>query len=639
MKLIIYITKYHWNAIPGEKYELECDGNGTEKDPVVIKPSDELPKSFKIIKNKLFILIKGCNDYSFDILDSENITIDDCEVKSSLIHNCKDLIVQNFTVNKKLKIHYCNNIKIEGCRIKKLELGKSNHNKIVNNQINNIRTIESEDNVLEANEISPNYSEQLKKDRFVPVIFGIITLLFIILVIIQPSFKIEGLEIIESKMILFFLGFVSQMLFFCFDVFKIGASSSGAICVGLLGAVTIVTYTFGLFEVFLLKVNFVTLVASNILLFEILKIITSIINKDNVLTYRIWLGGEGISSLVLSILVLVFSKGNDLIIVMLISICLLLAVISNILYSILWKTEEGIKGTIEEMKKVKEGIRLVNDRLDAENEKEISKETDELKDGSSLKVENKIEKETAELREIQEELKEKVKGGRKEALLDEKHRIVIGILVLIVVLSLFIPYSIQLQANSNLLLFQLLVLFIGFFFLTFLIFFEGNQIFISKFKKISESKMSIILTVSVFVPFGLSLFGLFLIVALNEIDSTLLLLMTSIITITLMPSLGIVRIIHALNIDRSALRFRKWRIKEGIIILFFTIGFLIMLFIYIIIAIYFILVSLIFSLVSDISYNLLWEREMKDKSQKKEDYASKFNSWTKRLAKSLRSRE
>lgn len=207
-------------------------------------------------------------------------------------------------------------------------------------------------------------NNQLKNYRFIPIIFGVVSFLFLFLVIVHPLFSINYFEGIVGKMLLFTFGFITQVIFYCFDGLKIGTSSFGVMLIELIGVAIIIFYVMFSFGTILINPDLTAILAGNILLMEILKIFIALFNKDNTVIYRIWLLGESIISLVFSILVLIYSKGNASINLLMIFICLLFAIISNLLYSILWKTDEGIKGIIMKMNEIKKKKQLFKEKSD-----------------------------------------------------------------------------------------------------------------------------------------------------------------------------------------------------------------------------------------------------------------------------------
>ena len=57
MKITIEIVKTNWQGSTFERRELECNGSGTEIDPVIIEPSEKLPNIIRLVKTNLFIIL------------------------------------------------------------------------------------------------------------------------------------------------------------------------------------------------------------------------------------------------------------------------------------------------------------------------------------------------------------------------------------------------------------------------------------------------------------------------------------------------------------------------------------------------------------------------------------------------------
>jgi hypothetical protein len=94
MKIKIYKKIFSLKWYFFKEIELECKGEGTEQNPIIIEPTLDLPQDFDVRNNHLYINIINCKCHYISINNCKNITIEDCTFDSLIIDKVKILKLQ-----------------------------------------------------------------------------------------------------------------------------------------------------------------------------------------------------------------------------------------------------------------------------------------------------------------------------------------------------------------------------------------------------------------------------------------------------------------------------------------------------------------------------------------------------------------
>ena len=122
--------------------EIECKGSGTESDPAIIEPSENLPDGFILEESNLFILVQNCYLGKIVFYLCHNIRIENCNVWSIVPQHCSSIFVDKSTIRRTLTLWESNNVKFEDCNINRVKFIRSNSNIIRNCTIKKIKYVE-----------------------------------------------------------------------------------------------------------------------------------------------------------------------------------------------------------------------------------------------------------------------------------------------------------------------------------------------------------------------------------------------------------------------------------------------------------------------------------------------------------------
>ncbi len=205
----------------------------------------------------------------------------------------------------------------------------------------------------------------LKSKRFIPLLFGIGSIGIVIM-----SFLMY-----ELILIVFFFGFLFQTISIYADVIGIKSSSRkldgakglcvvGALFYWMLGIMVVVKESFT-------TQSFIIYFAIEIIILGGVRFLDGMCNKDDVKPFRINLLVQGILAFSLSILIFLFSSNEGTFSLALISFCLFLGALSDIVYTVLWKKPESILAIENRMvkEKAKSKDRVEKSQKEAEDKK------------------------------------------------------------------------------------------------------------------------------------------------------------------------------------------------------------------------------------------------------------------------------
>ncbi|MHA2474419.1 MAG: hypothetical protein ACXAES_14430 [Promethearchaeota archaeon] len=146
-----------------EEKEIECKGSGTESDPAIIESSENLPRGLCMKNSNFFIIIQNCYLSKILLTSCQNIRIVNCNVRSITLQHSSNIFVNKSTMRRTLSLWWSNNIKIEDCNIKRVKFTTSNSNIIKNSTIKKIKYVYGNDNIFKANIIPEKHLTKIVK--------------------------------------------------------------------------------------------------------------------------------------------------------------------------------------------------------------------------------------------------------------------------------------------------------------------------------------------------------------------------------------------------------------------------------------------------------------------------------------------
>ena len=130
MKITIIKLILGGNFLPDDRIyeiELECEGQGTEKAPIIINSSLLLPKEFEIFESKLYIKIKNCNLEYLGLFYCKNIIIENSTFNYLGLYNSTNIIIRESNP-KSTTINLSDSCSVYDSTINRLILNYSHNN-------------------------------------------------------------------------------------------------------------------------------------------------------------------------------------------------------------------------------------------------------------------------------------------------------------------------------------------------------------------------------------------------------------------------------------------------------------------------------------------------------------------------------
>ena len=192
MKFLVHYDHVSFNAVQRRTIELDCEGDGTKDNPIIIEPSEQLPNIFIIHRSNLYVKIRNCEN-SILLNEVQNITIENCKSRWILVMVSSNVTLKDCQIRKFLRLRSCSNVTVEDCKITKIQFYDSSKNIIRNCIISKeIELSESEDNIIQNNIYSDimfdkrirkkTKNRSLKPLNFTYLYWIIISIIFIIIV-------------------------------------------------------------------------------------------------------------------------------------------------------------------------------------------------------------------------------------------------------------------------------------------------------------------------------------------------------------------------------------------------------------------------------------------------------------------------
>jgi hypothetical protein len=170
MKITIYQKRVFPNALTWSGIEIECDGSGTNDDPLIIEPSEFLPKVIYLRHNNLFIHLRNLEKRYISLYSCQNITLTNCRLKYLDVFHCDKIILKNLSINKLFRLSSSKDVLIEDSNIEKFILKRSTSNIIRNSSFRQIKKYRSQGNTIESILISGDQVNEVKERTVVDFI-------------------------------------------------------------------------------------------------------------------------------------------------------------------------------------------------------------------------------------------------------------------------------------------------------------------------------------------------------------------------------------------------------------------------------------------------------------------------------------
>lgn len=221
------ITIYNYGYKPGQKIslEIECKGEGTKENPIIIEPSDKIPKKFIVRVSKYHLVLKGFTSRYIFLEQCKNIVIEDTELNCLRMIHCSNIIIKNLTCFSRLALFRCEDVTIENSFIGRLRLFNSSDSSIVKSYIIRLMDIGSKNNNMELSVIrkvqknlSLNYWVTEYNNCFIGLLIGFFFFLSMVFLPIGLM-SVDSRDIIYSvlfSMLGVIIGvFVAVIIFIC----------------------------------------------------------------------------------------------------------------------------------------------------------------------------------------------------------------------------------------------------------------------------------------------------------------------------------------------------------------------------------------------------------------------------------------
>ena len=144
--IIIEGHKYFRGGFTSSKEVLECKGDGTEENPVMIDSSQKLPEVFSIRDSKLHVILRNFTAKQVTLFYVQNTKFEECNIRGLILFNSNFNKIINSTFKWNLNFNDSNNNSVENSSINKIRLNRSNHNRFKNCEISKIKINQSQKN-------------------------------------------------------------------------------------------------------------------------------------------------------------------------------------------------------------------------------------------------------------------------------------------------------------------------------------------------------------------------------------------------------------------------------------------------------------------------------------------------------------
>jgi len=150
MEITIYKKIYEFRYFRYETIEIDCKGEGTEKNPAIIEQTQRFPDILCIKDSKIFIQFTKCKIKTLEFSSSEHISIENSSIKSIRAFHCLDIRLKDSIIENSSWFHHCQKFNIESSRFEEeLEIVDFHNCYMKNCFFERIRNRFSSNNVFE----------------------------------------------------------------------------------------------------------------------------------------------------------------------------------------------------------------------------------------------------------------------------------------------------------------------------------------------------------------------------------------------------------------------------------------------------------------------------------------------------------
>ena len=184
--------------------EIECKGDGTEENPIILEPSEKIPRDFSLQVSKYHLVLMGFTSRYIFLEQCQNIVIEGTELNRLRMVKCSKIVIKNLTCYHRLTLFRCEDVTVENSFIGRLRLFQSSDTSIVNNFIIRLMYIGSKNNTLEHSDIgkvqknlSLNYWATEYNNCFIGLLIG--SFFFLLMVFLPIGvISVDSRDIIYS---------------------------------------------------------------------------------------------------------------------------------------------------------------------------------------------------------------------------------------------------------------------------------------------------------------------------------------------------------------------------------------------------------------------------------------------------------
>jgi len=183
--------------------EIECKGDGTEENPIILEPSKKIPRDFSLQGTKYYLILRGFVSRYIFLEQCQNIVIEGTELNRLRMVKCSKIVIKNLTCYHRLTLFRCEDVTVENSFIGRLRLFQSSDTSIVNNFIIRLMDIGSKNNKLELNDVGKvqkNFSLNYWVTEYNNCFIGLLIGFFFFLMMVFLPF---GLISVESRPIIY----------------------------------------------------------------------------------------------------------------------------------------------------------------------------------------------------------------------------------------------------------------------------------------------------------------------------------------------------------------------------------------------------------------------------------------------------
>jgi hypothetical protein len=121
MKFTIYSNYNFGKLILAESIEIECEGVGTEDAPLIITPSEKIPKIFFLQGSNLYVIIRNFKSYDISLQSCLNVTFDSCKLKRCWLFKSNHITI-NSSSAEYVKLIRSSHIDVDGSYFERVKL-------------------------------------------------------------------------------------------------------------------------------------------------------------------------------------------------------------------------------------------------------------------------------------------------------------------------------------------------------------------------------------------------------------------------------------------------------------------------------------------------------------------------------------